>query len=92
MAEILASERDDGFEVTLTEGASVSEHHVVVTGTDLAELGLTGHDARLVVEESFRFLLEREPKESIMGRFDLPTIVRFFPDYPDEIRRRMAGD
>src|SRR5687768_16341303 len=92
MAEILATERDGGFEVTLTDGASVSQHAVSVRPSDLAELGLEGQDPRLVVEESFRFLLERYPKESIMGSFDLATITRFFPEYPEDIRRWMSGD
>jgi len=33
------------------------------------------------VRESFRFLLEREPKESILREFDLSVIKRYFPDY-----------
>ncbi|HET9416086.1 MAG TPA: hypothetical protein VFP30_00960 [Candidatus Limnocylindria bacterium] len=44
-----------------------------------------------LVEESFRFLLEREPPDAILRRFQLPIIGRYFADYPDEIRRRMAG-
>ena len=32
------------------------------------------------------FLLEREPKESILGSFELPVIERYFPDYPTAIR------
>lgn len=92
MAEILAAEREGGYEVTLTDGASVTQHEVKLGTGDLEQLGLGGCDPRAVVEESFRFLLEREPKESIMGSFDLPAIGRFFPEYPEEIRRRMAGD
>jgi hypothetical protein len=33
------------------------------------------------VEASFWFLLEREPKESILRRFDLAVIEQYFPDY-----------
>jgi len=42
-----------------------------------------------LVRESFVFLLEREPAESIMSRFDLPVIARYFPEYPREISRRL---
>jgi hypothetical protein len=91
MAEILVTERGGRYEVTVTEGASTSGHDVGAPTEELADFGLEGCDPRAVVEESFRFLLEREPKESIMGRFDLSTIARFFPSYPDEIRRRMTG-
>ena len=42
-----------------------------------------------LVRESFRFLLEREPLESILPAFDLPVIGRYFPGYEAEIGRRM---
>ena len=44
-----------------------------------------------LVRESFVYLLEREPRESIMRAFELPIIARFFGDYPDEISRRLRG-
>src|ERR1700691_3368617 len=31
-----------------------------------------------VLKASFRFLLDREPKESILGRFDVSVIARYF--------------
>ena len=30
-----------------------------------------------------RFLLDREPKESILGAFDMGVIRRYFPDFDD---------
>ena len=50
-----------------------------------------GATPEALVDASFRFLLEREPPGSILRRFELPIIGRYFADYPDEIRRRMAG-
>ncbi len=44
------------------------------------------------MRSSFGFLLEREPKESILGTFDLRVIGRYFPDYEREIARRMRQD
>ena len=38
-----------------------------------------------LVRRSFAFLLEREPKESILRSFDLPEIGRYFPDYERSI-------
>jgi hypothetical protein len=35
---------------------------------------------------SFRFLLAREPKESILRSFGLSTIVRYFPEFEREIK------
>jgi hypothetical protein len=41
------------------------------------------------VRRSFEFLLEREPKESILASFDLTVIARYFPEYESEIARRL---
>ena len=42
-----------------------------------------------LVKKSFEFLLEHEPKHHILRQFELPTIGRYFPDYPAEIRKRL---
>jgi hypothetical protein len=34
---------------------------------------------------AFRFLLDREPKESILGRFDVTAISRYFPEFEREL-------
>jgi len=41
-----------------------------------------------LLEASFEFLLSREPKESILSRFELPVIEQYFPEYPDVMRGR----
>ena len=43
-----------------------------------------------LVHETFAFLLEREPRSSILARFDLPVVERYFPGYPAEMRRRLG--
>lgn len=91
MADILVTEAPGSFDVTLTDGASVTKHEVRVSAEDLAHLGLTDCDPRALVEESFRFLLEREPKETILASFELARIEDFFPEYPGQIRARMRG-
>ena len=48
-----------------------------------------GHTVERLLRASFEFLLEREPKESILRRFDLPAIERYFPEYPRAIRERL---
>ncbi|MGI9610775.1 MAG: hypothetical protein ACR2NL_10830 [Acidimicrobiia bacterium] len=67
------------------EEASSATSHFVTVGEDL--LGRHGQAAspEALIEASFRFLLEREPKESIMGRFDLTLISQYFPEYESEI-------
>jgi hypothetical protein len=34
-----------------------------------------------LIEKSFEFLLERESNVSILSRFELPLIKRYFPEY-----------
>ena len=48
-------------------------------------------DVEPLLHHSFEFLLEREPKESILRRFDLPLIGHYFPEYEREIRSRLTG-
>ena len=43
-----------------------------------------------LIRKSFEFLLEREPKESILSRFDLSVISRYFPEYEREIRKQLG--
>ncbi|HEU4894298.1 MAG TPA: hypothetical protein VFT85_00550 [Acidimicrobiia bacterium] len=75
---------DQRFAVSIGEEGSGSHHEVTATDAQVAHLA-PGSDAADVVEASIRFLLDREPKESIMPRFDLDTISRFFPEYEREI-------
>ena len=37
------------------------------------------------IEASFKYLLDREPKEQILSEFDLSQIELYFPSYPGEI-------
>ena len=40
-----------------------------------------------LIKKSFEFLLEREPKESILSRFNLRVINQYFPEFKEEIRK-----
>jgi hypothetical protein len=37
------------------------------------------------VRAAFAFLLDREPKESILRRFDVTVIARYFPEFEETI-------
>ena len=39
---------------------------------------------------SFEFLLEREPTSAILPEFSLDVIGRYFPEYEDELPRRLG--
>ncbi|PLX25923.1 hypothetical protein C0580_01000 [Candidatus Parcubacteria bacterium] len=40
-----------------------------------------------LILSSFMFLLEREPKESILREFDLKDINKYFSDYEETIKK-----
>ena len=69
--------------------AGATTHEVIVSGDALTRYGGPRPDPQALVHESFLFLLEREARESILRRFDLPVIERYFPEYPSEIERRL---
>ena len=83
----------DGWRCTVTVGTDpgATEHEVDVGRESLEDLA-PGRGPEELVGSSFVFLLEREPRESILRSFELPVIARYFPEYPTEIRRRMAPD
>jgi hypothetical protein len=77
-------------EVTISRNARpLSTHRVGVRAADLARLDPPARDPHVLVDRSFRFLLEREPPESILRDFDLTVIGRYFPEYEGAIARRV---
>ena len=76
--------------VRVGDDADATEHVVMVDRGTREELS-PGSSVEELVAASFAFLLEREPRESILRQFDLPVIGRYFPEYADEIRRRLGG-
>lgn len=90
-AQIEVTPTSEGaFHVRVDDGRSRTVHVVSVSSEEQARYGPDVELSRLV-EESFRFLLEREPAASILSRFSLSAIERYFPEYPTEIRRRLTG-
>ena len=72
------------FDVAVREGHATTEHAVTVSEGDLERLG-AGRSPEAFVRACFAFLLEREPKESILATFDVSVIERYFPDFRDRI-------
>lgn len=77
------------FQVTIREGGGATHHQVTLCGTDYERLTGGKASPEALVVESFRFLLEREPKEAILDSFELPVIGRYFPEYRREIASRL---
>jgi hypothetical protein len=68
------------------EGGATTHHAVTVAAADLARLDPGARDPHLLVDRSFRFLLEREPNTSILRTFDLMVIARYFPEFEAAIQ------
>jgi hypothetical protein len=78
------------YRVTVSDAGSSTQHEVTASAADIQRYA-PGVPAERLIEASFQFLLEREPAESILSRFELPIIERYFPEYPVEIRKRVRA-
>lgn len=78
------------FQVRVNEGGTASTHQVTVDPKYRAKLADEEVQPDELIRKSFEFLLEREPKESILTRFDLTVISRYFPEYEREIKKRCS--
>jgi hypothetical protein len=79
---------DSIYQVTVEEGDGRTIHDVTVTNQHLARYAPSATPERLL-EAWFEFLLEREPKEAILTRFELRVIERYFPEYARTIASRL---
>lgn len=75
--------------------AAERTYDVTVDGTSRHRVSVPARfgqeeDLEQVVRASFEFLLEREPASSILPEFSLDVIGRYFPEYEDELPRRLA--
>jgi hypothetical protein len=61
-------------------------HHRVTMGRDTCDRLTAGMQTpERCIEAAFQFLLDREPKESILRRFDVTVISRYFPEFEREL-------
>lgn len=81
---------DSEFRVRVIDGDSESAHRVTLDPEHYKRLTRGKIEPQELVKRSFHFLLEREPKESILNQFDLQVIGRYFPEYEREMQRRLA--
>ena len=90
--DVRTSPTRDGWHcvVTIREGSSQTQHEVTLSQQTYDQLSGARTPPEALVRESFAFLLEREPKESILRRFDLTVIGRYFPEFEAELRRRLG--
>jgi hypothetical protein len=73
------------FNVTVREDDGETHHEVSMSSETLKKLSGDRHPPEQVIEAAFRFLLDQEPKESILGEFDITVISHYFPDFERRI-------
>lgn len=82
-------------QVRVLDDGSETRHSVTLTRADFQRLAAGGGTPNGtpngtpddLVRRSVEFLLEREPKESILKSFSLTDIGRYFPEYEREITK-----
>ena len=57
--------------MAIREGEGETRHHVTMSRQMCDRLAAGKHTPERCLEAAFRFLLDREPKESILRRFDV---------------------
>lgn len=86
------SEDPLAFEVVVDENGSETRHHVSMSREHFVRLSGGDTTPDQVVEAVFWFLLDREPKEAILERFDVSVISRYFPEFERELPRYLAKE
>jgi hypothetical protein len=79
-----------GFDVVVREANGESRHSVTMSKRSFERLTGGRCTPEECVRAAFAFLLDREPKESILSRFDVDVISRYFPDFERELPRYLA--
>ena len=73
--------------VTIEENGSSSEHTVSLDDSYYQNLTAGKITREELIKRSFEFLLKREPKESILSKFNLRVIKNYFPEFEEKLRK-----
>jgi hypothetical protein len=88
MTILVRHDEGNAYTVIVDDGRGSTSHQVTVWPSDVARYAPDATPEELL-EAAFEFLLERESKESILARFELPVIERYFPEFRDVIAGRL---
>jgi hypothetical protein len=78
------------FEVVVRDATGESRHHVTMSPAVCQRLTAGKHAPEHCLDAALRFLLDREPKEAILSRFDVTLISRYFPEFERELPRYLS--
>ncbi|MBI3804401.1 MAG: hypothetical protein HY282_11640 [Nitrospirae bacterium] len=75
------------FCVIIGEDRSETKHEVTMPESVYQKLTAGKISPERCVQAAFQFLLDREPKEAILSRFDLTAIPRYFPTFEQDFHK-----
>lgn len=73
------------FAVVIRDADGVTHHRVTMDEATRCRVFGETRAPEACIEAALRFLLDREPKESILREFDIRVIQRYFPGFESEI-------
>jgi hypothetical protein len=73
------------FNVIVRDARGESRHEVTIQAGEAERWAKLGAQPARCVEAVMRFLLDREPKESILSAFDMHVVRRYFPELDDAL-------
>jgi hypothetical protein len=73
------------FDVIVRDARGESRHQVTIEADEAERWAKLGAAPLRCVEAVIRFLLDREPKESILSAFDMRVVRRYFPEFDDAL-------
>ncbi len=79
----------DEFHVRVIEGKSETKHLVTMNTSDYERISGKKVAPAELVRRAFEFLLAREPKESILRKFDLTVIGQYFAEFEQTMKRTL---
>ena len=83
------------FDVIVRDLRGESQHGVTIEANEAELWAKLGAEPSRCAEAVMRFLLDREPKESILSTFDMRVVRRYFPEFDDAFPRylvRLGGE
>jgi hypothetical protein len=83
------------FDVIARDARGESQHRVTIEPDEARRWARLGAEPLRCVEAVMRFLIDREPKESILSAFDMSVVRRYFPEFDDAFPRylvRLGGE
>jgi hypothetical protein len=83
--ELISTDNPLIFSVVVVDRGGQTQHQVTIERSLFQQLSSKRATPEVFMEATFRFLLDREPKEAIMSRFNVTVIPRYFPEYPHKI-------